>query len=597
MVLGVDAGDALGDGGDLRRVLGHADQPGVQRGAPAVGAQRQHVVLAGHAVGAGAADRVRAQVQAGDVGALAGRRGADHGVVLAARAVEAERRTGQDVRGVGEHRPQLRDVADARGPLLHAEPGAVRRDLEQLVVVDEDRGPRVEVLDAGRREAIGLDEGLPDEGLGQRVGPGRAGEQDQARPRATALAQDAGLQQQVGGAAGRAERHPFAAGRDRQAFEVVRLVDEQQIDTERVETDRGWLGLVEPRVRGLEGRLAPSQHRVAVPPAPATAHLGLDVVDALSQPRPLDLGLHGQRAEHAVRHDHGVPVAGGAAGGQPGARPRAVLAHDQETSERIGLPELARRLFHQVCRHGDQRLAGQPEATRRQRQHRHRPGLAGADRVRAQRGRRGERAGDDVALPRPEFEAVGQAGQREPFAAGLPGPVAGEAVVVLGDQALGASGVLPEPLGEAFLQRAQPFLRGDRLLDVAAADALAGHAARDEVDHDRRAAVEAVREHLVGAHPAGAEAAGRFLAERDDLPEGGGRQVPDAGATAQHLVDEGLDVTGVDPRCAERDRDLERADHRRLDALRAGRRCGGSARRQRAACRAVVSRARTSPAR
>ena len=113
-VVVMDAGDLVGDGRHLAGILVDPDQARVERSPPAVGAQHQHVVLAGarpHALGA---DLVGPGGERADVLALpltgTAHDRADHLV----GAWQGQHRRRQHVRAIGEHRPQLRSVADAR---------------------------------------------------------------------------------------------------------------------------------------------------------------------------------------------------------------------------------------------------------------------------------------------------------------------------------------------------------------------------------------------------------------------------------------------------------------------------------------------------
>jgi len=132
-----------------------------------------------------------------------------------------------------------------------------------------------------------------------------------------------------------------------------------------------------------------------------------------------------------------------------------------------------------VIRDDDHRLGDEPHATHLHRAHDHLGRLAGTDVVEQARGGFGDHAGDRGPLMRPGGEVRRQPGQGQVVARVrvVAQHDAVEPPVVLRDQRGRAGGVLPHPVGEAFLQGVGLFLRRgglDRVQDAAdlAADLL-----------------------------------------------------------------------------------------------------------------------------
>ena len=168
-------------------------------------------------------------------------------------------------------------------------------------------------------------------------------------------------------------------------------------------------------------------------------------------------GESGIRSNARAGHQHPVPVVRGRSRDElPALVARQVVAGGREDPGlRVELQPLAGELLEHVVRDHDHRLADHPEAPQLAGADDHLRRLSGADLMEQADRRLGQDPGDGGALVGHRRERPDQAGQAQPLAFGA--VVAQhdrvEPAVVLGQQPLGALGVLPAPFGEPFLDR------------------------------------------------------------------------------------------------------------------------------------------------
>ncbi len=475
-----------------------------------------------------------------------------------------------------EHGDQFRHVDEL------GEPGdrlvfAGRLELQFGARVAECARPGIELVQAALREGSMIHQPLHREHLPERIGDRRAGCQHE-RPARVLRVDEPGFDEQVPGPLRPVRidtlkrRH---IGREREFSELLRLVDDDLVDAD---LGNGQMIILAGRER-LQPFLVALLHALdaLAREAVLAVDLGQQVLvefEFLPDHLRLERRGHGNESEGGMRDNDRVPVRGCR------ARQEAValllgeirLVGNEDAGVRVERQELAGRLRQAMAGHDQHGLVDQPETALLHDSGGDSHGLAGADGVRDVGASGRDDAPDDPFLVPVKRKGARGAWKLEMIAVEGSRCDVVERIVIEPRQPVGAIGVGPDPVLERSLDLLQLLLGRFRLDGVEHAAFCIAILHRVEDLRDGR--VQRIGQELPGiaAMRPPFRGAGRAPSELTCVhrPAGERGRVMDGDIGSKNLLDEGDDITGWNPGCAETCGDVRRPKVGRLDRLQRG---------------------------
>lgn len=252
----------------------------------------------------------------------------------------------------------------------------------------------------------------------------------------------------------------------------MQFVDDEVVDSGRLERDAGVARLIQPRLD-----LVLFLQQSALESLDADPLLlgrlrrgGSQIGHALLDVGGFGLLVDRDLGERPLSQDDGIPVVGGSAGDEQASFvPRQFAgARGQDSRARVELEPLSRDLFEHVVRNDDEGLVHQAHAAHLHRAHHHDRPLPCPDFVKQSHRGLSDHARDGGPLTRSGSEVRGEAGEGQVVACvGVVAQNEGvEPQVVFVHKPLSPRRVLPDPLAEPLLQHFGLLLGGGRLVGV-----------------------------------------------------------------------------------------------------------------------------------